>query len=475
MKNQFYTINIAKDYKLDNYNDVLTNVFTKHMKVNIIDNKEKNSVTISVNDIINIVFNKTKIMKRINGGRNTRKNSKKIKTKSKKSVKTKRRTKRRTKSYKHKKVGGGKIKKLVLGFISVYLTDLLIEFQFVHNQLDNIPLDEFHNADIFKYNLDVKALIENVDTVDLNSNMSSLEIEKQMKTFLNEKGKSLTLKGIENESKMTVTCNDELSVSSSDDYRAAFVEIDLSNKGPTSKLIDVMEKLPQVIRPYVVIGRNFGSGYTINSEWKINDDGEIDVQLFNSTIDKRFRNFPNMEQINDLVSETYKQQINIMRKTNLLGKHETSGFGSMVLSNAPPISTSLFNKETDRFHQDDMYLESLNFRENDYLRRKKIIDDYDIKLARPTITDSIMTMTYPKGVSGANFRILDNENIQNIKSYDGEGYTRMMDQRLGVEHSAIRGSRYDTSRTTRKFLLLQIMPNMEGNFKVDSDYFVQRT
>ena len=112
MKNQFYTINIAKDYKLDNYNDVLTNVFTKHMKVNIIDNKEKNSVTISVNDIINIVFNKTKIIKRINGGRNTRKNSKKIKTKFKKSVKTKRRTKRRTKSSKHKKVGGGKIKKL---------------------------------------------------------------------------------------------------------------------------------------------------------------------------------------------------------------------------------------------------------------------------------------------------------------------------------------------------------------------------
>ena len=84
-------------------------------------------------------------------------------------------------------------------------------------------------------------------------------------------------------------------------------------------------------------------------------------------------------------------------------------------------------------------------------------------------------MTYSKGVIGVNYRILDNENIQNIKSHDGKGYTRMMDQRFGVEHSAIRSARYDTSRTTRNVLILSSMPNMEGNFKIIKDDHVERT
>ena len=488
--NLVYKVDVLKDNSFHNVGDIMNNVFTEHMKINIMDNKKSKTIVFVVNDIVKLTYNKTELMKRIqhNGGsiyKSTRK-QKKLKTKKRSKKRSMKMSMKRSKS-KMNKIGGGKTTNLILGFIAFFITDFIVEIQWVHHTLDTIPRKEFHNVDIFKYGDEVKTLIEKVDSIDLESNMTDIEIEKQITRMLDTKGQSLSLLDInsrENRNNITErSLNSSVSNTETDTFRPAFVEIDLSNKGPTSKLVDIMEKLPKKIKSYVYFSSET-SGYTIPCEWKIENSGEIEVKLLNQTKgkgDTRFRNFPGMKEIDNIVKETYKQHIHIMRRTKLLTEKETMGFGEMVLLNTSPTSTKWFDSSKDVFHQDGMSLNTNQMNDIsrslsvDYVKRQKRMKEKNIKLSRPTEYDSVMTMTYSKGVLDANYRFINNTgNEIDINKTNESGFTRIFDQSRGVHHSAKQFSRLDTNTTARNILVTQIMPNTDGNFYRKKNHYINR-
>lgn len=479
-----YSIEIIDNDTSKTFNDILEKVFTKQMEINIMVLK-KNAIVFLINRFFKLSLNTTKLIKikkqnargRDKSNKNTRKNRQFSKCN-----KTKKSTKSRSK---FNKLGGGKIKNLILGVLAFFITDLFVEIQWVHNSLDIIPSNNFHNANVFEYNPNLKQLLENVDTIDLNSNMSPLDIQRQMSMILNSKGNTLSLSKMNmnnintnKKNNHSHSLNHQLS---SEQFRPVFMEIDLSKEGPTSKLIDLMENLPKKIKPYIRLGSD-PSGYKVFCEWFINDSNEISIKMYNTSPDKgdqRFRNLPNMKQIDDITKKSFEQQIHIMKQTKLLTKEETHGFGELLLANLFPVSTKSFNSNTDYFHQNTMSLNAylknnlLNFA-SDYPMRKSIIRQKNIKLSRPTIYDSIMTMTYSKDVIDANYRISNNTGIiKNINTSNKSGFTRIYDQSRGIQHSAKRHSRFDTTTTSRNIAIMFIMPNIENNF-YKKNYYIER-
>lgn len=75
-----------------------------------------------------------------------------------------------------------------------------------------------------------------------------------------------------------------------------------------------------------------------------------------------------------------------------------------------------------------------------------------------------MTMTYPKNVLDSGTRIInENGNIININTQHESGFTKMMNQSQGVQHSAKYSSILD-NLSTRNMLIMQILPNVENRF-----------
>ena len=479
-----YSVEVLKEDVSDKYHNIMKQVFTKDMNIRIFDNRKENTLVILINDILKMTFHKTKLMKRIQNqsGKGISRNVTRKKPKSKTNTKSKTKSKS-----KFNKIGGGKLKHLILGVIVFFATDMLVEIQWVHDALDIIPPNEFHNADIFKYNTDLKPLLEKVDTINLIANMTTSEIQKQLKIITNSKGKSLSLtstNGSTNNknkertnSKLDVFRNNKI-INYSEEYRPAFIEVDLSKEGPTSKLIHLMENLPKQMKSYIYFGSD-SAGYHVGCNWKLNESDEVEVELYDVMGDTRFRTFPKMKQIDDIIKKTYQQQIHIMRKTNILSKEETHGFGKLVIVNTSPITTKTFNNNTDYFHQDGMqlhtHLDNSTIKFGDYNVRKSLIEKSNIKMTRPTTFDNIMTMTYSKGVVDAKYRSMNTKgNTTNIKTTNQSGFTRIYDQSRGIEHSAKRFSRFDTDMTTRNIAILQIMPNTEGNFYVKDNEYIKR-
>lgn len=482
--NIIYSIELSKNNTYNTIHEIINNVFTKHMDIKLIDTK--NTIIFLINGFFRLTLNKTKLMMKIqkqNASGHIKKSNTNNTRKHKRLNNVINRNRNRTKTKnRFNKIGGGKIKNLILGVLVFFITDFFVEIQWIHSSLDTIPSSEFHTADIFKYNPDLKHLLENVDTIHLNSNMTYLDIQNHTSLLLNSKGTSLSLSHTNNLNNITKTNNYSInSILNTEEYRPAFIEIDLSKQGPTSKLIDIMENLPKKIKPYISLGPD-STGYKVFCEWKINNSDIFNIKIYNTIQDNgdtRFRNLPDMKQLNDIIKKSFEQQINIMRKTKMLSNEETYGFGELILANLFPVSTKSFDSNTDYFHQNRMSLNThlknnmLKF-SGDFPYRKSILKQKNIKLSRPTNFDSIMTMTYSKDVIDANYRILNNTGkITNIKSSNKSGFTRIYDQSKGVEHSAKRHSRFDINTTSRNIVIMFVMPNNENNF-YKKKYFIER-
>lgn len=480
-----YNIEVSHNDGSKTVYDIIKKVFTKHMDVKI--DMKKNTIMFLINNFFKLNINKNKIIDQIqNQNASSRKKINTNTTRKHRQVnmnKTKKKSMNMNKT-KFNKIGGGKVKNLILGALAFFITDFFVEIQWVHNSLEIIPSNEFHTADVFQYNPNLKPMLENVDTIDLNSNMTSLDIQKQLSLLLNSKGNSLSLKHTNHLNRsLSKTNNFSLSskmntVTNSDTFRPAFLEIDLSKEGPTSKLIDLMENLPKKIKSYISFGPDT-TGYKVFCEWKINDSNEFIIKLYNTRDNKndiRLRNLPEMKQINDIIKKSFEQQIQIMKKTNILSNEETHGFGELILANLFPVSTKSFNNSTDFFHQNGMSLET-HLKNNIidysgfYSLRKSVLKQKNIKLLRPTKFDSIMTMTYSKDILDANYRISNNTGkITDIKSSSKSGFTRIYDQSRGIEHSAKRHSRFDINTSSRNVAIMFIMPNNENNFYKKNHY-----
>ena len=435
-------------------------IFTSKMTINVSE-EENGIIKIDINNGVAVVFLK-KPEHLLKGG-------KKNKT-AKKSKKKKNKTR--------KQRGGLNpfITKLLITLFLFFLFNNIIIVQLNHRSQNLLTEQEFLEQDTFIHPEVQNLLTEYVGNV--------IKVDFKNTTSLSD-SQILQLIDMDGE-KLDVNANSAITR----DYNTAFAEIDFDKGSATKNMAKLLPKLPHVKHPFVGIIKPHRF-YNIFTEWTIVGD-EINVNLFNITNsenkhpDRRSRNFPADPNFDLLAKNTVKEQISMMRKTNLLKKNETNGFGSLTMINFAVIPS--LTHESSAWHQDGMtHIISTSKTNKTKILEKQLDRAYgrmmqqNTTMSRSMVFDQIVTFTYEADVEETKVRITYNLKDGKTKKIPitttpRQSHTLMLNQDQGkVQHLSrqIPAYKFPTNRNT---LIGNFLPNQNNQFVKDPNItFTPRT
>jgi len=425
----------------------LNEIFTSTMKINVFQDKNKIVKLVINNGTATIIFKN--IASKFKGGK---KQNYKNKTK-----------KRRKKTMK----GGNPLLKKLLMLIFLFFTfNYIISVQIHHREGNRLTEEEWQSG---------LSMIDHVKTINF-TNSTSLNLPQIIQLF-DMDGENMEIDNI-NLPTNSIT---------------AFAEIDFPEDSATKTIARELSQIPFKKRPILGFGSN-NNYYEIFAEWEIINDNtqEINVELFDvlnsdgEHPDSRARNLPDNQNINELAKQSLKEQINTMKKTNLLTNNETKGFASLIMVNFA-VHPSLIGNTDGLWHQDGMpHLISRATIDNDdnigtnsnvsLSQAQRALGN--ILLSNTTMSrlinhDHIITFTYEPNVAETNARIafqnLDGETkITNIQTTQGQSHTQMINQKSGRgQHQTLTPPMLIASN--RNALLTNVMPNVNQTFYKDPD------